>query len=160
MYTVFPDLVKYCESVSHKQCGHPQCTFLLCLNKLRATGESLTVTNKMALRPKYSRLCSSQTYTPSFTGCCGPDISPKIIIYFCLLHNQGGRFKIVSTIGHVLCVLLFKKGFMPSVLIAILIFHRSMANSRFHESIFHHCVASTGCHHNNSDSLSTNQCFK
>jgi hypothetical protein len=45
----------------------------------------------------------------SFLYCCGPGISPNIIIYFCLLHNQGGRFKIISTIGHVLCMLLFKK---------------------------------------------------
>jgi uncharacterized membrane protein len=110
----------------------------------------------------------------SFPGCCVPNISPDIIIYFHLLHNQGGRFKIVSTIGHVLCMLLFKKGFMTSVLIAILIFLGSMANSRFRESIFHHCVASAGCliisasylcfslcHHNNSDLfLFVNQHFK
>jgi hypothetical protein len=109
----------------------------------------------------------------SFPGCCGPGISSDIIIYFCLLHNQGGRFKIVSTIGHMLCVLLFKKGFMPSVLIAILIFLRSMANSGFHESIFHHCMILAGCliipvsclcfslcHCNNSYSLFVNQGFK
>jgi hypothetical protein len=109
----------------------------------------------------------------SFPGCCGPDISPDIIIYFYFLHNQGGRFKIISTIGHVLCVLLFKKGFNPSVPTAILIFLRSMANSRFYESMFHHCVASAGCliipasclcfslcHRNNSDSLIANQRFK
>jgi hypothetical protein len=109
----------------------------------------------------------------SFLGCCGPGISSDIIIYFRLLHNQGGKFKIVSTIGHVLCVLLFKKVFMPSVLIAILIFLRSMANSRFHESMFCHCVASAGClviptsclcfslcRHNNCDSLFANQRFK
>jgi hypothetical protein len=109
----------------------------------------------------------------SFLGCCGPSISPNIIIYFHLLHNQGGRFKIISTIGHVLCVLLFKKGFMPSVLIAILIFLRSMANLGFCESMFHHYVASAGCliilasrlcfslcHRNNSDSLFANQRFK
>jgi hypothetical protein len=110
----------------------------------------------------------------SFLGCCGPGIDPDIIIYFRLLHNQGGRFKIVSTIGHVLCVLLFKNGFMPSVIIAILIFFRSMANSGFRESIFHHCVASVGCliiptsclcfslcHRNNSNSfLFANQRFK
>jgi hypothetical protein len=35
------------------------------------------------------------------------------------LHNQGGRFKITNTIGH---VLLFMNEFMSSVLIAILIF--------------------------------------
>jgi hypothetical protein len=40
----------------------------------------------------------------SFLGCCGPDISPDITIYFRLLHNQGGRLKIVSTVGHVVCV--------------------------------------------------------
>jgi hypothetical protein len=109
----------------------------------------------------------------SFPGCCGPDINPDIIIYFCLLHNHGGRFKIISTIGHVLCVLLFMNGFMPPVPIAILIFLRSLINLGFHESIFHHCVASTGCliiptsclcfslcHHNNSDSLFANQRFK
>jgi hypothetical protein len=110
----------------------------------------------------------------SFPGCCGSFINPNIIIYFCLLHNQGGRFKIVSTIGHVLCVLLFMNRFMPSVLIVILIFLRTMANSGFHESIFHHCVASVGCliilasylcfslcHRNNAGSfLSTNQCLK
>jgi hypothetical protein len=110
----------------------------------------------------------------SFPGGCGPGINPNNIIYFRLLHNQGGRFKIVSTIGHVLCVLLFMNEFMPSVLIAILIFLRSMANSAFHESIFDHCVTSVGCliipasclcfsscHRNNSDSfLFANQCFK
>jgi uncharacterized membrane protein len=109
----------------------------------------------------------------SFPGCGGPSISPSIIIYFRLLHNQGGRFKIVSTISHVLCVLLFKNGFMPSVLIVILIFLGSLANSGFHESMFHHCVTSIGCHiilasclcfslchRNNSDSLFANQCFK
>jgi uncharacterized membrane protein len=110
----------------------------------------------------------------SFPGYCGPGISPDIIIYFCLLHNQGGRFKIVSTIGHVLCVLLFKKGFMTSVLIVILIFLGSMANSEFRESMFHHCVALAGfiiiptsclcfslCHRNNSYSfLFANQRFK
>jgi hypothetical protein len=56
-----------------------------------------------------------------FSGYCGPDINPDIIIYFHLLHNEGGRFKIVSTISHVLCVLLFMNEFMPSVLIVILI---------------------------------------
>jgi uncharacterized membrane protein len=109
----------------------------------------------------------------SFPGCCGPVISPDIIIYFHLLHNQGERFKIVSPIGHVLCVLLFMNGFMPSVLIAILIFLGWMANSGFHESMFHICVAPAECliipasclcfslcHHNNSDSLFANQCFK
>jgi hypothetical protein len=110
----------------------------------------------------------------SLSGCCGPGISHDIIIYFRLLHKQGGRFKIDSTIGHVLCVLLFQKGFMSSVLIAILIFLRSMANSGFRESMFHHYVASAGCliisasclcfslcHHNNSDSsLFANQRFK
>jgi hypothetical protein len=109
----------------------------------------------------------------SFPGCYGPGISTDIIIYFCLLHNQGGRFKIISTIGHVFYVLLFKKGFMSSVLIAILIFLGSMANSRFCESMFHHCVASAGCliilasclcfslcHRNNYNFLFANQCFK
>jgi uncharacterized membrane protein len=110
----------------------------------------------------------------SFPGCCGPGISPDIIIYFCLLHNQGGRFKIVSTIGHVLCVLLFKIGFMSSVLIAILIFFGSMTNSGFHESMFYHrvtsarcliisasCLCISLCHRNNSGSfLFANQCFK
>jgi hypothetical protein len=109
----------------------------------------------------------------SFPGYCGPSISPDIIIYFRMLHNQGGRSKIMSTIGHMLCVLLFKKGFISSVLIAILIFLGSMTNSGFHESIFYHCVALAGCliiltsclyfsscHRNNSDSLFANQCFK
>jgi hypothetical protein len=109
----------------------------------------------------------------SFPGCCGPNISPNIIIYFHLLHNQRGRFKIISTIGHVLCVLLFKKGYMPSVLIAILIFLGSMLNLGFRESMFCHCVTSAGCliilasylcfslcHRNNSDSLFANQRFK
>jgi hypothetical protein len=102
-----------------------------------------------------------------------PSISPDIIIYFCLLHNKGGRFKIISTIGHVLCVLLFTNGFMVSVLIAILIFLRSMVNSGFRKSMFHHYVASVGyliisasyscfslCHRNNYDSLFANQRFK
>jgi uncharacterized membrane protein len=109
----------------------------------------------------------------SFSGCCDPGISPHIIIYFRLLHNQGERFKIVSTISHVLCALLFKKGFMSSVLIAILIFLGSMTNSGFRESIFCYYVASEGCliiltsclcfslyHHNNFDSLFVNQLFK
>jgi hypothetical protein len=109
----------------------------------------------------------------SFPSCCGPDISSNIIIYFRLLHNQGARFKIISTIDHVLCVLLFMNGFMPSMLIMILIFLRSMANSGFYESMFCHYVASVGCliipafclcfslcHRNNSDSLFANQCFK
>jgi uncharacterized membrane protein len=109
----------------------------------------------------------------SFLDCCGLDISLNIIIYFRLLHNQGGRLKIISTIGHVLCVLLFKKGFMPSVLIVILIFLGSMAKSGFCESMFRHCVALAGCliiptsclcfslcHRNNSDSLFANQCLK
>jgi uncharacterized membrane protein len=109
----------------------------------------------------------------SFQDCCGLGISPDIIIYFHLLRNQGGRFKIVSTIGHVLCVLLFINGFIPSVLIVILIFLGSMANSGFHELMFCHYVASTGCltilascscftlcHDNNSDSLFANQRFK
>jgi hypothetical protein len=109
----------------------------------------------------------------SFPGCCDPGISPDITIYFRLLHNNGGRFKIASTFGHVLCVLLFKNGFMPSMLIVILIFLRSKANTGFHESMFHHCVASVGClfiptsylcfslcHRNNSDSLFANHHFK
>jgi uncharacterized membrane protein len=53
--------------------------------------------------------------------------------------------KIISTIGHVLNVLLFMNGFMPSVLIMILIFLGSLANSRYRESMFHHCVESVGC---------------
>jgi hypothetical protein len=102
----------------------------------------------------------------SFLGCCVPGINLDIIIYFCLLHNQGGRFKIVSTIGHVLCVLLFINDFVLSVLITILIFLRSIANLEFHESMFHNYVASTECliistsclcfslcHHNNFDSF-------
>jgi hypothetical protein len=87
-----------------------------------------------------------------------------------MYHNQGGRFGIVSTIGH---VLLFRNGFMPSVLIAILILRGSMVNSGFCESMFRHYVASAGCliilascfcfslcHRNNSDSLFANQCLK
>jgi hypothetical protein len=107
----------------------------------------------------------------SFLGCCGPSINTDIIIYFRLLHNEGGRFKIVSTIGH---VLLFINGFMPSVLIVILIFLGSMTNSAFCESMFHHCMASARCliisasclcfslcHRNYSDSfLFANQHFK
>jgi hypothetical protein len=81
----------------------------------------------------------------SFIGRCDPDINLDNKIYFCLLHNQGGRFKIISTIGHVLCVLLFTNEFMPSVLIAVLIFLRSQASSGFHRSMFQHCVTSTGC---------------
>jgi hypothetical protein len=110
----------------------------------------------------------------SFLGWCNPGIKPNIIIYFRLLHNQGGRFKIINTIGHVLCVLLFMNEFMPSVLIVILIFLGSFANSGFRESIFHHCVASVGCliilasclcfslcYHNNSNFfLFANQRFK
>jgi cytochrome c oxidase subunit IV len=107
----------------------------------------------------------------SFPGCCGLGINPDIIIYFCLLNNQEWRFKIISTIGH---VLLFRNGFMPFVLIVILIFLRSMTNSEFHESMFFHCVASAWCliipasclcfflcYRSNSNSfLFTNQCFK
>jgi hypothetical protein len=103
-----------------------------------------------------------------------PGINPDIMIYFRSLHNQGERFKIVSTIGHVLCVLLFMNAFMPSVLIAILIFLKSMANSGFHELMFCHCLESVGCliiptsflyfslcHRNNSECfLFANQHFK
>jgi hypothetical protein len=110
----------------------------------------------------------------SFLGYCGPGINPDNIIYFCLLHNQGGRFKIVSTIGHMLCVLLFMNGFMPSVPIVILIFLVSMVNFGFHKSMFHQYVASAECliisasclcfflcHRKNSNSfLFANQCFK
>jgi hypothetical protein len=109
-----------------------------------------------------------------FPGCCDPGIKLDTIIYFCLLHNQRGRFKITNTIGYVLCVLLFINRFIPSVLIVILIFLRSMANSGFYESMFRHYVASVGCliyptyylcfsvcHHNNSDFfLFANQYFK
>jgi hypothetical protein len=93
--------------------------------------------------------------------------SISILTYFHLLHNQGGRIKIVNTIGHVLCVLLFMNGFMPSMLIAILIFLGSISNLGIRESMFCHCVASVRCliilvsclyfslcHHNNSDSFS------
>jgi hypothetical protein len=89
-------------------------------------------------------------------------MKPDNIIYFCLLHNQGGRFKIINIIGHVLCVPLFMNGCMPFVLITILIFLGSFANSGFHELIFHHCVSSVGCliilasclcYLNNSDSF-------
>jgi hypothetical protein len=34
----------------------------------------------------------------SFPGWCGPGIKSDIIIYFYLLHNKRGRFKIVNTI--------------------------------------------------------------
>jgi hypothetical protein len=71
-----------------------------------------------------------------FLGCCGPGINPDIIIYFRLLHNQGGRFKIVRTIGHVLCVLLFMNEFMPLVLIVILIFLESMEIQDFVNQCF------------------------
>jgi hypothetical protein len=142
-------------------------------------------------KTKVSRLCSSQTsiVVPQFLqifnqspkisvdvipSLLWPGINPDIIIYFCLLHNQEGRFKIVSTIGHVLCVLLFMNEFMPSVLITILIFLGSMTNLEFRESIFCHYVASAGCliilpsclcfslcHRNNSNSfLFANKCFK
>jgi hypothetical protein len=74
----------------------------------------------------------------------------------------------------VLCVLLFMNEFMSSVLIAILVFLRSMINSRFRESMFRHGVTSAGCliipashlcfslcHRNNSGSLLfVNQHFK
>jgi hypothetical protein len=110
----------------------------------------------------------------SFPGCCGLGINSNITIYFNLLHNQGGRFQVVSTIGHVLCVLLFMNGFMSSVLIAILIFLRSLANLGFRKSMFCHNVAPVGwliilasylhfslCHRNNSNSsLFANQRFK
>jgi hypothetical protein len=101
-----------------------------------------------------------------FPDCCGLDINLDIIIYLCLLHNQGGMFKIISTIGHALCVLLFMNGFMPFVLIVILIFLGLMINSGFHESMFQYCVTSIDCliisasclcfslcYHNNFDSF-------
>jgi hypothetical protein len=81
----------------------------------------------------------------SFPGCCGPGINPDNIIYFHLLQNQGGRFNITNTIGHVLCVILFMNGFTPYVLIVILIFIKSKENLGFHESMFCHCVASARC---------------
>jgi hypothetical protein len=49
MYSVFCDLLKYCESISLKQCEHLQRTFLLYPDKLCAAGESVIVTNKIAL---------------------------------------------------------------------------------------------------------------
>jgi hypothetical protein len=126
--------------------------------------------------PRYLQFFSqrSEISVNIIPGCCGPSINTDIIIYFCLLRNQGGRFKIINTIGHVLCVLLFMNEFMPSMLIAILILLGSMANSEFCESIFHHCVASARClnilasclcfplcHRNTSDSfLFANQHFK
>jgi hypothetical protein len=70
----------------------------------------------------------------SYPGYCGPDINPNNLIY------QGGRIKIVSTINP---VLLFMNGFMPSVLIVILIFLGALANSGIRESLFHHYVTST-----------------
>jgi hypothetical protein len=88
----------------------------------------------------------------SLPGCCGPDINANIIIHFYLLHNQGGRFKIVSTIGHVLCVLLFMNESMPYVLIAILIFLRCLIIPTSY-------LCFSLCHRNNSDSFA-NQCFK
>jgi hypothetical protein len=105
----------------------------------------------------------------SFPGYYGFGTNP-----FHLLHNQGGRFKIISIIGHMLCVLLFMNGFMSYMPIVILIFLVSMTNSEFHESIFYYCVALVRyliislsylcfslCHHNNFDLfLFVNQCFK
>jgi hypothetical protein len=76
-------------------------------------------------------------------------------------------------VAYVLSMLLLMNGFMPSVLIAILIFHGSMVNSGFRESMFHHCVASAGCliiltswlcfslyHRNNFKPLFANQYYK
>jgi hypothetical protein len=113
---------------------------------------------RMQQRVKAYHIIGDELYKTSVST-----INPDIIIYFRLLHNQGGRFKIINIIGH---VLLFMNSFLPYVLIAILIFLRSMANSAFRESIFCHCVASAGCliiltsclrfslcHRNNSDSI-------
>jgi hypothetical protein len=61
----------------------------------------------------------------SFPGCCDLDINFDNIIYFCLLHNQGGRFKITNIIGH---VLLFMNENMLYVLIVIIIFLEYMKN--------------------------------
>jgi hypothetical protein len=91
----------------------------------------------------------------SFPGWCGLGIKPNIIIYFRLLYNQGGRFKIINTIDH---VLLFMNGFMPSVPIMILIFVESFANLGFRESIFHHCVALGGCPANPASCLCISLC--
>jgi hypothetical protein len=117
-------------------------------------------TTSLYLKPKYwnKYRCHSLDW-------CGLGIKPDNIIYFHFLH-KGGRLKLVCTIGHVLYVLLFLNGFMPSMLIAILIFLGSLANLGYHESMFCHYVASVGClissasclcfslcHRNNSDSF-------
>jgi hypothetical protein len=74
------------------------------------------------------------------------DVIPRLLWpqYLAWQHNiflfVAGRFKIISTIGHELCVLL-----LTYVLIVILIFLGSLANSRICESMFHHCVVSVGC---------------
>jgi hypothetical protein len=75
----------------------------------------------------------------SILGCCGLGIKSDNILYFHLLHNQGGRFKIIITIDHVLYVLVFMNEIMSSMLIAILVFLRSMTNLGFRELMFHHC---------------------
>jgi hypothetical protein len=161
MYTIFSDSLKYCESISLKQCRHPQTTFLLSPDKLRAARESLIVKQNgfqlkvlmLVLIPDLHSVVVPQllqifNQRPKISvdvilRLLWPRYQPDIIIYFLLLHNQGVRFKIVSTIAHVPCVLLFMNGFMPSMLIVILIFLGSMTNLGFRESMFHHCVASS-----------------
>src|SRR5680860_216039 len=107
-YTIL--LPKYILSVLSKQCVHALYPLFDCPEMLLRAGQSLMVTNSNARRPNSSCLYSSHTRTPSsdhnckssstnglrytsmsLPGCFGPWISTGIIIYFCFMHNQGGR---------------------------------------------------------------------
>jgi len=81
----------------------------------------------------------------SFPGCLGPDI---------FMHNQYGKLKITSKIGHELYLLLkLPYGFIPSVARPSLRFLGSLPNSGYKQSVFFHCGESAGCRNNPSHIL-------
>src|SRR6266498_1894202 len=64
----------------------------------------------------------------SLLGCLGPWISTSIIMYFCFMHNQGGRLYIHRVTCQVLWLLLMSpKGFIPSILSPNLMFLTSFS---------------------------------
>jgi hypothetical protein len=68
------------------------------------------------------------------------------MMYFHLIHNQGGRLYMLNNTGHVLwVVVILPNGFIPSVLRANWIFHDSFANISYLLSISLHCEAFAEC---------------
>uniref|UniRef100_A0A0A9AVQ2 Uncharacterized protein n=1 Tax=Arundo donax TaxID=35708 RepID=A0A0A9AVQ2_ARUDO len=70
-------------------------------------------------------------------GCCGPWIRIDNITYFRFIYSHEGRLYMVRITCHVLCeVLMSRKGFIPSVLNANLIFLGSLEKSGYMASMF------------------------